>query len=384
MSETNSDTPESHLPMNYDLLVASVSKQELDAYRKSIGEKPASRKITFVASIILGSFLWLSVMELVISIKDDARTLFAAWAIMVLVANITLLIFRHIMLLRHRKLARMHRFAKGNNIEVIDGASGFHRSGIVFDAGHSGTVDMGYRLPSGVEIGNYQYVVGQGRYETTLKWGFIKIPSPRRLPHLLLDSRQNNLTKHMTNLPTRYKFTQMLELEGDFNAYFNVYVPGDYQTDALYVLTPDVMAMLIDKARSFDIEIVGDQIYLYKEGSFRLDDVVVVQRLFTLANTVAEQIIKQSKYYADSRVEGARIKNVVARPGKRLKKRHRVPVLLTVMLGLVASFVLFVLFYKSKIFVFAFLAIAFLTVVIGVVFGILKLIRLYKMSKGDD
>ena len=38
--------------------------------------------------------------------------------------------------------------------------------------------------------------------------------------------------------------TQVLSLEGDFDRYFTLYCPKEYERDALYVFTPDLMALL--------------------------------------------------------------------------------------------------------------------------------------------
>ncbi len=49
-----------------------------------------------------------------------------------------------------------------------------------------------------------------------------------------------------------------LELEGDFGKHFELHVPAGYERDALYVLTPDVMQVLIDEAADRRVEIVDD------------------------------------------------------------------------------------------------------------------------------
>lgn len=49
----------------------------------------------------------------------------------------------------------------------------------------------------------------------------------------------------------------MLSLEGDFDRYFTLYCPGDYERDALYVFTPDLLALLIDESRHFAANALG-------------------------------------------------------------------------------------------------------------------------------
>src|SRR5690606_13950512 len=42
------------------------------------------------------------------------------------------------------------------------------------------------------DLGNFQYVVSNGKTSTTHTWGFLALHLERRLPHMLLDSVQNN------------------------------------------------------------------------------------------------------------------------------------------------------------------------------------------------
>lgn len=62
---------------------------------------------------------------------------------------------------------------------------------------------------------------------------------------------------------------QRLSLEGDFDRHFALYCPAGSERDALYLFTPDILALLIDRVRGLDVEVVGDRLLL---TSF--DDVV--------------------------------------------------------------------------------------------------------------
>jgi hypothetical protein len=97
----------------------------------------------------------------------------------------------------------------------------------------------------------------------------------RALPHMVLDAVQNDrkiLGQRVSNLPARFDLAQRLSREGDFDRYFTLYAPADYERDALYVFTPDLMALLIDEAGSgeggsMDVEIIDDRMYVYAPGS---------------------------------------------------------------------------------------------------------------------
>lgn len=59
----------------------------------------------------------------------------------------------------------------------------------------------------------------------------------------------------LTGVAGLFARDQVLSLEGDFDRYFTPYCPKQYERDALSVFTPDLMALCIDEAAPFDIEI---------------------------------------------------------------------------------------------------------------------------------
>src|SRR5690606_15087483 len=129
--------------------------------------------------------------------------------------------------------------------------------GSIFDIGNGRHSFGNYRRPFAPEldIGSYRYTTGSGKNKSTHTWGYAAIKLPRKLPNMLLDARNNN-SLFGTNLPVSYRRDQVLSLEGDFDKYFTLYCPRQYERDALYVFTPDLMALLIDESAAFDVEIV--------------------------------------------------------------------------------------------------------------------------------
>lgn len=68
-------------------------------------------------------------------------------------------------------------------------------------------------------------------------FGYIRFKLPRRLPNMVLDANFNN-SAFKTTMPSTVRSDQKLSLEGDFDKYYTLYVPKQYETDALYVFTP--------------------------------------------------------------------------------------------------------------------------------------------------
>lgn len=120
--------------------------------------------------------------------------------------------------------------------------------------------------------------------------------------------------------------SQRISLEGDFDKYFTLYAPKQYEVDVRYILTPDVMAALVDQSSLFDIELVDDMVFFYALQSEKSDDQMFGD-IFTVLIVAGRELYRQVDRYTDDRVAGARGSNTVAEQGKRLKKRIRPAIL---------------------------------------------------------
>ncbi len=219
---------------------------------------------------------------------------------------------------RTRKLAKLYKFAVQNKLTFKADVFNPDYAGMIFDEGHSRQINEALVFPDGTEIGNYQYTVGGGKNQTTYRWSYIRIKLTRRLPNMVLDAKKNNLFGRLSNLPDSFNKKQTLALEGDFNNYFTLYAPKEYERDALYIFTPDVMAAMIDAGQAYDMEAVDDNLMIYSSRSVRLDSQEQLARLLTIIDKIGSEIRDQSHRYADERV-GDRTQNIVAEPGRRLK-----------------------------------------------------------------
>src|SRR5690606_8632995 len=81
------------------------------------------------------------------------------------------------------------------------------------------------------------------------------------LPHFIFESRARSGL--FDDLPVAVGRQQRLPLEGDFDRWFHLHVPLDYERDALTVITPNVMAALIDHADKFNIEMIDDYVVFF-------------------------------------------------------------------------------------------------------------------------
>ncbi|WBU38395.1 hypothetical protein [Homoserinibacter sp. YIM 151385] len=227
---------------------------------------------------------------------------------------------------------RLDRFAAANGLLFTPRSHGPGYPGAIFGQGSERTVHEHLRTESGryIDLGDYSYVTGSGKNRTTHRWGFLAMHLDRKLPHMVLDARANNGLFGSTNLPASFRRDQVLSLEGDFDRHFTLYCPTEYERDALYVFTPDLMALLIDEAAPYDVEIVDDWLFVYRSRGFGSGDPAVYERLFRIVDTVGAKTVRQTVRYADERI-GDRSLDVVAAPGRRL--RRGVPVVLIVVAG---------------------------------------------------
>lgn len=231
---------------------------------------------------------------------------------------------------------KVYKFALANNAQFIPGAKDPAYSGAIFDYGNSRSIVNAVVLPNSTEIGNYMYVTGSGKNRSEHHWGYVRVKLVRKLPHMLLDAKSNNIFGKISNLPQSFG-RQSMSLEGDFDKYFTLYVPNGYQRDALYALTPDVMAALVDAGKNYDIEIVDDELFIYGPA-IDLGLQSKVEPLLNIVDRIGSELRDQTDRYRDDRVPNYAA-NTVAEPGRRLKKR-----LSTVQIIITATVMFWILF----------------------------------------
>ena len=229
---------------------------------------------------------------------------------------------------RWERWLRLDWFARTNRMTFSPADPDPRYPGSIFGRGSTPQAIDHFRSTEGrfFDLGNYQYVVSNGKSSTTVTWGFLALSLERRIPHMMLDSLQNNSWGSL-GLASQFDRTQVLSLEGDFDRYFTLYCPRQYETDALYVFTPDLMALCIDNVAPFDVEIVDDWMFVYSPRPFRMEDPALLDRLFRIIDVVGSKALKQTRRYRDEKAttqEGLPAgfaANVIAPPGQRLRRR---------------------------------------------------------------
>lgn len=215
---------------------------------------------------------------------------------------------------------RFENFAHDNNLTYLHKEVSPEYQGVIFSSGSQRRLYDRF-CSDDFEIGNYKYTVQHGKSSTTYKYGYIRIKLERNVAHMLLDGKSNNMNilgASISNLPITMNKDQTLSLEGDFNEHFTLYAPKEYERDALYIFTPDLMALLIDHVAQFDVEVIDDQLFVYG-SEFRFVDEKTWRRIIAIIANVGQKTISQTDYYADERV-GDRSIDTVAKDGRRLRR----------------------------------------------------------------
>ncbi len=189
--------------------------------------------------------------------------------------------------------------------------------GMYFSAGHDRKITELLRTAEGAEFGRYYYVTGSGRSRQEHNLGYAKFHLTRNLPNIVLDSKKNNFLG-ITNLPTTYSRDQRLQLEGNFNDFYTLYAPKEYERDVLYIFTPDVMQAFIDAPIAIDIEIVDNELYIYADRMSDMTNAKNIEQMMHLVDILGSKVENTSDRYSDERI-GNFAQNIVADPGKRLK-----------------------------------------------------------------
>lgn len=179
--------------------------------------------------------------------------------------------------------------------------------------------------------------------ERSIELGYLAITLPRRLPQMILDARSNDHGP-FSSLMHRPQSDQVLSLEGDFDRHFRLYVPRGYERDALYVFTPDLMALCIDETGDLDVEIRDDQLIVTRPGGFDLHQITTWERFARIRQTVGALAWNQTDQYVDERTQSPRLafaaqaEHEVAAGGRRLRKR--VPRVVWLVAGIFAAVIL--------------------------------------------
>jgi len=320
-------------PLDHRALVAPLNRDEIRSYTnfsKSIGvpaydSVPMTlRSVATTALVLIFTPLFAATGVVGLVTRGvTAETVAMAFFSLILVAGALILLMRVRLPRRGRRLWRerlaVSRFAEENGASYEALTSETPRVGMLFSIGNERRVSdrVRFQRDPRFEVGNLSYRINLPKNAVLdFHWGYIRIPLERRFPHTVLDSRSNNGVRG-ARLPASMSNRGTTELEGDFSRFFELTVPPGYERDALYLLTPDLMALLIDEGADFDVEIVDDELFVYRPTPFALATTEEWQRIERIVDTIGARAQRRTQRYSDERI-GDRLLNRVAPGGRRI------------------------------------------------------------------
>lgn len=304
--------------LDYTPLTAPMTAGEIEDYGRRVASKGMSDKTLRVISISLIVLFGLAIgIPYLISGADFHP---GPWIIVAIFVGVTIGAMYYGAKKRRETLARLVKFAATNGLGVHADVSNPGYAGMIYSIGHTRSIKEALVFSDGLELGNYQYVTGSGKSRAEHNFGYMRFRLSRALPHMVLDAKENNVFGFLSNLPASFNRSQTLSLEGEFDKHFTLYAPKQYERDALYVFTPDVMAALIDYGRKYDIEIIDREIFLYYPAPFKLTSPEEIQRLLSIATLLTKEVHEQAVNYRDERTSQSTRGVAVAVQGSRLKR----------------------------------------------------------------
>ncbi|WP_043674862.1 hypothetical protein [Clavibacter michiganensis] len=271
--------------LDTDPLTDRIRRRELRAFRREFRrEHPEAEGIGVKArTFLMTSLAAVSALMILLLASIMAETLEegapdaageASWQALIAAVPAILLVVFGSWVIRSRERRggyrahlRLVRFAEANGMTYLPGP---------MSDGHLGSARRYFDLTrvmrptaaAGVEFGNHE-IVTAGRREGAPRFGgYAMIRLAHEMPHIRVIARRGVVRRALTMM-SRPEREQRLALEGDFDRHYALYCPAGSERDALYLFTPDILAVLIDRVRGLDVEVVGDRLLL---TSF--DDVV--------------------------------------------------------------------------------------------------------------
>lgn len=238
--------------------------------------------------------------------------------------------------------ARLLRFASVNHGVYEINASSRVLEGMIFKLASLHSISEVITFPDGMKIGQLST---RDNDDTNRLWFFVTRKLPRSVPHLILDAKSNNFLGTLRSIPHDINGGR-LSLEGDFDKHFSLFTPKGYERDALYIFTPDVMHLLIEHGRYFDVEIIDDTIIFFSpRNKFGLSGEAISDAI-KASSRIEAKLSRQAGRYIDDRKEQSHHKPVRISEPELLTRFEKikliavlVPVGLILFVGLIAFLV---------------------------------------------
>jgi hypothetical protein len=144
-----------------------------------------------------------------------------------------------------------------------------------------------------IRLFDYSFRRPQGKSSVECSYTVLEVQFEKDLPTIETIHRQANLLE-----PSNFSMASndlyhnqtLLKTEGNFNDYFSVFVPRGTEIEGLEVVTPDLMAAMLDRYRNFDFECNGHNLYIFMAGEIRLRTKKDFLQIYSLADALIPKL----------------------------------------------------------------------------------------------
>lgn len=202
-----------------------------------------------------------------LSLASVLLSFYIKWALLAFepLALITGAYFVYFFYLKYKqKFKTIERFAASNGFGFAKNVK-YSSIGVLFQVGNPDHATP--YLLSGKFQGHkglvyaHTFSTGSGKNKITRSYMVAEIDLTKRLPDIFLDYKNNDLFG--TDILDIFKRRESIELEGNFNKYFQVFGPSLYSTEVLTILNPAFMQALLDFPYKFEVEINDSRLFIY-------------------------------------------------------------------------------------------------------------------------
>lgn len=227
---------------------------------------------------------------------------------------------------QHLAWRRLALFALANQMSFARRTNQVDYPGLVFSRGHDrrrlNHVHRGHGLFA--DAGEFVHEVGSDDQERAVSTNYAAYRLPRPVPHLVIDSRANNLGP-FTGLGATLRADQRLSLGGAFDEHHALYAPEGYGPDAYQLFSTDVLEALASRPLDFDVELTDRWVLCFGGRELSAREPATWQRLADFEARVVAPLARNAERYADRSVAAPVTLTAppppVAEAGQRLRRR---------------------------------------------------------------
>ncbi len=99
-------------------------------------------------------------------------------------------------------------------------------------------------------------------FNTSRAFVYCHVSISNYYPHTIVDGKDGLF---QNDLPINKGNVEKVSLEGNLYKYFNIFTIKDCGQNALYTLPPDVLEKLYDYGTAFNIEVIGNSLYIFSQ-----------------------------------------------------------------------------------------------------------------------